>query len=41
MQVLTGRKKVVIPISKEAFYEDVLGSLKEHLSTAIQQHQIT
>ena len=39
MQVLTGRKKVVIPISKEAFYEDVLGSLKEHLSTAIQQHQ--
>lgn len=39
MKTLIGRKKVVIPISKEDFYENVIGSLKDHLSTAISIHK--
>lgn len=36
--ILTGRKKVIIPISADEFYKDVVGMLKKHLSTAIQTH---
>ena len=36
--ILTGRKKVIIPISADEFYKDVVGMLKKHLPTAIQTH---
>lgn len=39
MRTLIGRKQVIIPISKEDFYEDVIGSLKKHLSSAISIHK--
>ena len=39
MKTLTGRKKVVIPISKDDFYENIIENLKEHLDTALKIHK--
>lgn len=38
MRILTGRKKVVIPISRDDFYEDVIGNLKKYLGKALLIH---
>lgn len=38
MRKLVGRKKVVLPISKEDFYNNIYGSLKEYLGNAISTH---
>lgn len=38
MRKLVGRKKVVLPISKEDFYNDIYGSLKKFLGNAISTH---
>lgn len=36
---LKGRQKVVIPISREDFYNDIKGSLEEHIGTAVKIHK--
>ena len=38
MRILTGREKVVIPISRDDFYEDVIGNLKKYLGKALLIH---
>lgn len=38
MLILTGRKKIIIPISKEEFLEDVKGNIAKYISTAASQH---
>lgn len=39
MRTLTGRKKIIIPISKEDFYLDIVGNLKEHMSGILKTHR--
>lgn len=39
MRTLIGREKVIIPISKEDFLEDIVGSLKDHLGHALALHR--
>lgn len=39
MRTLTGRKKVIIPVSKERFLNDVVGNLKKHLGNALAIHK--